>query len=279
MLISFCSLSGSPGVSTAALALGWTWPRHALVAECDPAGGRGLAVFDPAGALGSRSVFDAMLGARSMPMQRALWNQAITLPDGTGRHFLLAGAQSRRQAESLDWQRLAAAFGELDPVDILADCGRLRGRGTPNAVLAASDFVVVVVRNDRHSLHTLISSLDVVNEETGLVGHRDDGLAVLLVHPHPGLARPFAGREVAKQLEVPVVGELPWHPATAAQFSDAHMPGRKFESSPLLVRAEQLTKQIGRRALVRSARLRQDLLAPRRSEDRPVQLMGERHDR
>ncbi|WP_370942020.1 hypothetical protein AB5J62_23210 [Amycolatopsis sp. cg5] len=251
MLISLASLCGSPGVSAAALALAWTWPRHAMVAECDPAGGRGLAVFDPNGALGRRGIFEAMLAARTVPVQQAVWRQAITLPDGTGTHFLLPGAHSRREAESLQWQRLGPAFRELDPMDVLADCGRLRSRGTPHAVLATSDLTVLLVRNDRHSLRAVVSSMDIVREELGLVGTADDGLVIVLV----GATHGFTLSEIRSQVAVPVLGELPWHPATAKAFTETFNPGSKFEASPLLTRARELAGEVGRRALARSRRI------------------------
>ncbi|MFD8493274.1 hypothetical protein [Amycolatopsis sp. NPDC059657] len=251
MLISLASLCGSPGVSTAALALSWTWPRHAMVAECDPAGGRGLAVFDPNGALGRRGMFEAMLAARTAPMRQAVWRQAITLPDGTGTHFLLPGAHSRREAESLQWQRLAPVFRELDPMDVLADCGRLRSRGTPHAVLATSDLTVLLVRNDRHSLRAVVSSMDIVREELGLVGVADDGLVIVMV----GTAHGFPLSEVRSQVAVPVLSELSWHPATAAAFTEIFNPSSKFEASPLLARARELAGEVGRRALARARRI------------------------
>ena len=38
-LYAVCAAKGSPGVSTAAVALGMTWARPAVVADLDPAGG------------------------------------------------------------------------------------------------------------------------------------------------------------------------------------------------------------------------------------------------
>ena len=44
-LFALTSPGGSPGVTTAALALAFTWPGSVIVAECDPAGGAVLAGF------------------------------------------------------------------------------------------------------------------------------------------------------------------------------------------------------------------------------------------
>ena len=50
-LVAFASAKGSPGASTAALAVAALWPRDVLLADCDPAGGDvALRMPDPDGA-------------------------------------------------------------------------------------------------------------------------------------------------------------------------------------------------------------------------------------
>ncbi|WP_410633804.1 MinD/ParA family protein [Amycolatopsis sp. cmx-4-83] len=263
VLISFVSLTGSPGLSTAALALTWCWPRHAVVAECDPTGGRALAVFDPDGRHGRPGVFELMLQARTTPIHRAMAGQLLVLPDGTGRHHLLPGATSPLEADSLDWRRLTSLFLELGTVDVLADCGRLRSRSAPAPVVAASDLVVVVVRNCRGSLQALVKAVDLIRAETGVVG---DGLCVLVIEPDPRAHQRFPRGEIAKQFagaEMPVIGGLSWDPASAAQFSELHRPGRRFATSALLGDAHRVAGEIGRRALERTSRLRRPLVEVR----------------
>lgn len=267
MLVSLVSLRGSPGVSAAALALGWTWPRHAMVAECDPMGGQALGVFDPDGSMGRRGLFQLLLDGRRQPLHQAVWQQAVRLPNGTNKHYLLAGAHSVREAASLDWARLVELFRELNTVDVLADCGRLRMRGAPSAVLHASDLTVLVLRADQTSLRTLVSSLEVIREETGMVGEADDGLAVVLVRP-PSTTRSWPLGEVRKLLaerSVPVLGELPWDPPAAAALTDVHEPDRRFESSPLLSRAREVAGAVGQNAWTRFQRLRADTRVARSS--------------
>ncbi|WP_206796983.1 hypothetical protein [Amycolatopsis sp. MtRt-6] len=254
VLISFVSVNGSPGVSTAALALTWAWPRHAVVAECDPAGGRALGVFDPDGNHGRTGVFELMLQARNMPLHRAMSSQLLVLPDGTGRRHLLAGVSSPREADSLDWRRLTSLFLDLETVDVLADCGRFRSRATPAAVLSEADLVVAVVRNCRGSLQTFAKAVDVVREEHGVFDH--EGLVVLIADPDPRIHQRFPHGEIGKELGLHVVGALPWDPRTAAQFTDLHRPGRKFETSPLLTHARRAADEIGRRAMERMSWLR-----------------------
>lgn len=249
MLIAFASLQGSPGVSTAVSVLTWVWPRHAVMAECDPTGAEALDVFDPDGSHGRPSVFEVLAQARSMPLHRAMSSQLLVLPDGTARHHLLAGARSPREAESLDWRRLTDLFVELEAVDVLADCGRVRAGGAPYAVLTGAALLVLVVSNSRSSLRKLATSLDVLREETGRAG---DDLALLVVDPDPGTHQRFPHREIADQFAaegVPMAGWLPWDPISAAQFTNLHRPGRRFESSPLLTTARKAAEEIGRRAV------------------------------
>jgi hypothetical protein len=254
MLISFISVNGSPGVSTVALALGWVWPRHAVVAECDPTGGRALSVFDPDGRHGRTGVFELMLQARTTPLHRAMSSQLLVLPDGTGRHHLLPGVGSPREADSLDWRRLTSLFLDLETVDVLADCGRFRSRSTAAAVLSESDLVVVVVRNCRGSLQPFAKALDVLREEHGVFD--DGGVVVLVAEPDPRIHQRYPHGEIGKELGLPLVGVLPWDPVNAAQFADLHRPGRKFETSPLLTQARKTADEIGRRAMQRMSWLR-----------------------
>ena len=254
MLISFISVNGSPGVSTAALALTWVWPRHAVVAECDPAGGRALGVFDPDGSHGRTGVFELMLQARSMPLHRAMSSQLLVLPDGTARHHLLPGVNSPREADSLDWRRLTSLFLDLETVDVLADCGRFRSRATAAATLSEADLVVAGVTNSRGALQALAKAVDVIREEHGVFD--DEGLVVLIVDPDPRVHQRYPHAEIGKELGLHVAGALPWDPVTAAQFSELYRPGRKFETSPLLTHARRAADEVGRRAMQRTSWLR-----------------------
>ncbi|MEU8637669.1 hypothetical protein AB0C38_36285 [Amycolatopsis sp. NPDC048633] len=254
VLISFVSVNGSPGVSTAALALTWVWPRHAVVAECDPTGGRALSVFDPDGSHGRTGVFELMLQARSMPLHRAMSSQLLVLPDGTARHHLLPGVSSPREADSLDWRRLTSLFLDLETVDVLADCGRFRSRATATATLSEADLVVAVVANCRSSLQALANAVDVIREEHGVFD--DEGLVVLIVDPDPRTHQRYPHGEIGKELGLHVVGALPWDPVAATQFSELYRPGRKFETSPLLTHGRKVADEVGQRAMQRMSWLR-----------------------
>src|SRR5882757_7767914 len=100
-LIALAADKGSPGVTTAAVALSAVWPRRVLLAETDPAGG-GL-----------------------VPDQ--LWDHVQPLSGGLE---VLVGLGVAEQAAGLAglWPTLGRAFAQLAdsphaPADVIADCG------------------------------------------------------------------------------------------------------------------------------------------------------------
>src|SRR3954453_2540548 len=89
-VIALASVKGSPGVSTATLALALVWPRPVLVAECDPVGGDVTAGF-----LAGMSAPDGGLLGLALALRRGQVNAADVrqwcLPlDKTGEHWVLA---------------------------------------------------------------------------------------------------------------------------------------------------------------------------------------------
>ncbi|MFD2472088.1 hypothetical protein [Amycolatopsis silviterrae] len=256
MLISFFSLAGSPGVSTAVLALTWSWPRDAVAVEADPTGGHALAVFDPDGALGRRGLLELTVAARKTPLHHAMSAQLVTLPDGTGRHHLLPGCRGPLESDGVPWTSLAGLFREFKTVDVLVDCGRIRAHGAPRAVMAASDLVVLVLRNDRHSLARAVRSFELVQREAGLTASGDGSLVAVVV---PAVSQGFPPAEVAKVFAahgVPLAGVLAKDPAAAAQFADQFQPSRRFAASPLLSSTRAVAQELERRASTREALLR-----------------------
>ncbi|MFG2002513.1 hypothetical protein ACGFNU_25490 [Spirillospora sp. NPDC048911] len=153
-LIALAADKGAPGVTTAAVALGAVWPRPVLVAECDQAGGD-LVYRLPAAAAG-----DAQPGGMLNP-SRGLLSLAATARRGlrsdqiaehcqrlVGGLDVLVGITGAEQAQGMTWLwgPLGRAFAGLDPVDVLADCGRL-GAGTPVLdLMREADLVLLFTR-------------------------------------------------------------------------------------------------------------------------------------
>jgi hypothetical protein len=225
-VFALLSAGGSPGVTTAALALTLGWPSQVILAECDPSGGDVLA-----GLLGGHLSASAGLlplaleaGAGSEIPADTLWRQLIELDEEHSR-LLLAGISDPRQSaalqSSLPW--IAEAL-QSAAADVIADCGRLDAVAAVRPVLAAASLAVLVLRPTLRQLSRAVSRIEML---TSLVGR--DRVVALLVGDGSASAR-----EVAKTLGVPVAGQLPDDVRTAAVLSDAQGSRSRLESRPLL---------------------------------------------
>ncbi|WP_405144778.1 hypothetical protein OG589_43210 [Sphaerisporangium sp. NBC_01403] len=147
-LIALAADKGAPGVTTAATALAAVWPRHALLAECDAAGG------DLAYRLPSEQghPLDAGRGLLSLGVAARRGLDAPRIHEHTQRLVggleVLAGIGGAEQASGLTWlwEPLAQAFGSLPGTDVIADCGRVGSYPPINGLLAAADLVMLLVR-------------------------------------------------------------------------------------------------------------------------------------
>ncbi|GAA2624236.1 hypothetical protein SMC26_36585 [Actinomadura fulvescens] len=153
-LIALAADKGAPGVTTAAVALGAVWPRPVLVAECDQAGGD-LVYRLPAAASGgderggmlnpSRGLLSLAATARRGLRSEQIAEHCQRLVGGLD---VLVGITGAEQAQGMTWLwgPLGRAFAGLDPVDVLADCGRL-GAGTPLLdLMREADLVLLFTR-------------------------------------------------------------------------------------------------------------------------------------
>ncbi len=150
-LIALAADKGSPGVTTAALALAATWPRRTLLAEVDPAGGD-LVYRSSAQSGGSLDPNTGMLSlaatARRGLAAGQLWDHAQRL---TGGLDVLVGLGNAEQSVGLrgHWGELGRACAELNEspdagtaADVIADCGRI---GPESPVLDLLRHAVLVL--------------------------------------------------------------------------------------------------------------------------------------
>lgn len=297
MLIALVSAKGAPGVTASALALTLTWPRHALLVECDPRGGDILAGFcggripaslpKPASAGGRNDgqgrggVLNLILSARNGPLEQELWNHVLELPDGTARHFLLPGLEAAKQAGAMPWPRLTSLFRSLhdNNMDVLADCGEYYTQNFPAEVLRAADLVVLVTRTTMPAVRTALSTAEAVRtdlRENGLGGNR---LAVLLVDDPDGYPLADATSQFAAH-DLPVVTALPWQTKTARVLSFGHDVSNSYLHSRLMKAAAAAAQMVGARAHAhrREAESMHSPRPPATSGSRVnSMLMGERH--
>jgi MinD-like ATPase involved in chromosome partitioning or flagellar assembly len=144
-LIAFASAKGSPGLSTTLAGLFHLWPRPAVVADLDPAGGdTGLRYRDPEGDPLDSSKGLLSLGAAVRSGQPAQLDDHVQMTGGGMR--TLVGVTSPSQVLGLGpaWQHIALNLRRSKEYDVLADCGRLTPGSPAMAIVEQADAVVLV---------------------------------------------------------------------------------------------------------------------------------------
>lgn len=274
-VLALTSAKGAPGVSTAALAMTLLWPRAALLAECDPAGGSSVLAGYLRGAVDhSRGLLPLALAQRHDSLEQALWPQTVPLTGdphtasvaaGAGNRWLLPGLSDAAQAPSTTalWGPLGSLLASLERAgtDVIVDAGRLGTAHAPTALLRQADLVLLVMGTNLPAVAAAKARLNLLREDlsvtstTGSPG-RDgqlSNLGLLLV----GEGRPYSAKEIAGACGVPVVASLAWDPASAQVLAVGATPGRRFDSSPL-VRSTRAAISASSEII----RQRRDLLAP-----------------
>jgi hypothetical protein len=213
-LYAMVSAGGSPGLTTAALALALTWPSPVILAECDPSGGDILAGLLAGHMPAGRGLMEyAMEADRSGRAADASPEPPLVPLDEDRTRMLLPGLTDPRQAAGLAtaWPAIAASL-IAQPADVIADCGRLdAGTDQPLAVLSAARTVAIVLRPTLRQVWLAWPRVELLGRLLGGSAR----LALLLTGPgtHPA-------REVASALGLPVVAALPADSRTAAVLSD-----------------------------------------------------------
>ncbi|MCR6488276.1 carbon monoxide dehydrogenase maturation protein [Amycolatopsis sp. OK19-0408] len=214
MLIALCSVHGSPGVTTLAVALAAHWPDtnrpRRLIAEIDPAGGDLAIRLHLPTTPGLASLAAA---ARRQPRPHVVWDHTQELPGGARVLVAPPGSGHARAALQIlagaAHQLLPAAAREPEAV-VLADCGRV-DPGTPAEAIArqADTLVLLTGARDEDLAHTAarLSELARWTPRRGLLLAGDG----------------YPTAEVERELGVPTIGRLPHDPAAAATLT-GHRP-------------------------------------------------------
>lgn len=238
-VLAFASVKGSPGVTTAVLALAWVWPqatgRRVLVVDADMAGSGILPGYLHAHPPTGGGLL-AVAAARATDLTAALLQGATPLDD-SGDRLLVAGVSDPAQARAVDglWSRLGQACTGLheDGIDVLVDTGRVGTVHAPTELWAAADVRVLVLAS---RLAAVAAARPV------LAASAANGVAARLLVIGP--ARPYTISEIRTGLAVEDVNALAWDPAAAAVFCDGAVPGWRFARSPLLRGASALAPHL-----------------------------------
>jgi hypothetical protein len=228
-LVAFASVKGSPGVTTAVVAVAASWPedRPLLVAEVDPAGGDLAARF---GLTEEPGLMSWSAAARRSSAAKELPRHVQELPGGIRLLVAPAGSEQAGGALRLLDARAPGGFDTSQDGDVLADCGRLALSRPSHPLLSEASLLILLVRPALADLAHLASRIEGLRKEAGDV-------AIVLAGPGP-----YPAKEVAGTLGVEVLGQLPLDPQGAALCSGAKAGSSRAASrSPLLRAARSLT--------------------------------------
>lgn len=219
-VIALTSAKGSPGVTTAALALTLTWQGRCVLTECDPAGGSIQAGY-LAGALpADRGIRElAVAELRSEDLRRHWWGQLVDLQPPHRQRLLLPGITDPAQSATLRpvWERFAGFFSELettDGYDVIVDCGRLAAPNLPWPVMLAADVVLLTLRPDLPGMSAAVPAVRALRTQLTEQGVGAGSLGLLVNGDGDQ-----SDRTVARELAAPVVAKLPHDPRTATVLS------------------------------------------------------------
>jgi MinD-like ATPase involved in chromosome partitioning or flagellar assembly len=212
-LISVVSLKGSPGVTTAALALATVWPSpRRLLAELDPAGGDlGVRLALPTGA----GLAGLATAARRPESRQSVWPFARELAGGL---WVLPAPPGAEQASAC--LRTLAAAGVLHRLTadaaagesvVIADCGRLDPGSLSEQAGLLAGVVLVVVRPHLSDLAHVAGRLDAIRQQAHVTG-----LVLITGAGQPHADPTYPPEEVSQALNAPVLGSLPADPRGAA---------------------------------------------------------------
>jgi hypothetical protein len=223
-LFALASIKGSPGVTTAAVALAATWTGDVAVAEIDPGGGDLAARF---GLAEEPGLITWAAAARRLSPPEELPRHLQELPGGTPVLVGPAGSEQARAALRVLEGRSPTGL-DASELDVLGDWGRL-GLDRPSHPLFTEASVVVLLARP--------GLADLAHVATRVESLRASARDIALVLVGPG---PYPAREVGATLGLEVIGELPLDPDGAALCSGASAPGRAAARSPLLRAARSL---------------------------------------
>ncbi|HEY3545859.1 MAG TPA: hypothetical protein VGK17_07175 [Propionicimonas sp.] len=241
-LFTLCSATGAPGVTTAALALGWVWPlvhpdRRVLVVDADVAGSGILPGYAQAGVPAGGGVL-ALAAERTSATADEIVEHAVAL-DPDARRLVLTGLNTTAQARPLApvWRSLAGAAPALDAaqIDVIVDLGRLGHRYEPTPLIEQADLVTVVLSSSLVSVTAGRSALSALRRLRG-----PGATTALLV----GEGNPYSAHEIAAELDLDPLLVIAFDRWAGGALAEASSTGWRFDRSPLLRSAREVARQL-----------------------------------
>lgn len=229
MLVGLCSVKGSPGVTTTALAMAARWPEgEPVVIEADPAGGDLAARFRLPASPGTVSLAAA---ARRETRPDLVSEHCQALPGGLRVVVGPVASDQARAALGVLGTRGTHALrsaAQRPESTVLVDAGRLDESSPALPVVRGADALLMLARPRADELSHVATLLDTVPTWTRMP-------ALVLIGSGYGKA------EVERELRIPVMATLPDDPR-GADVLCGRSAGRRFDRSVLGRAAERLAR-------------------------------------
>lgn len=226
-LVVFGAVRSSPGTTTAALAIAGCIP-DAVVVEADPDG----SVIAPRFQLRREPNVASLATATRASLDReVIAEHAQLLPGGLPAVIGLASPDHAISFWRNAGPRLAAALAGLDDQLVVVDAGRLTPT-SPVALLAEHAAMTVLVA--RPTPEELLA----LSHRHAAIRERTRSCALLLVGDHP-----YGPTEVARQLDIDVLGVISHDPRAAAALAGLG-DGRGLRRSALARSARDVARGV-----------------------------------
>ncbi|PZR03489.1 MAG: hypothetical protein DI536_35955 [Archangium gephyra] len=229
-VVSLFSFSGAPGVTTAAIASMYSWPRPAIVLEADTS--RPSAVLP--GLLEGQHDHSRGLSGISVAQQRGELTPQTVVDEAVAvgeSRWVVPGFSNQAAGAGTTalWGELAGTLSAFNSaaMDVIIDLGRLVPGDARLPLLQVSDAVVLVIEPVLPDIAAAAPRMPEIRERLRQVG-REDALALLTVQvPYRG----YTAAEVQAQLGIPAIGEIAHDSRNAAVYSLGAPAGSRFASS------------------------------------------------
>ncbi len=240
-VVTLFSAKGSPGVTTASIALTMAWSgacpgRSAVVIDADPIGGD-TAAGVLRGAAPERAGMLSLATSRGVDPIEALDSASVHLrADGSARVVPGVPDLDRAAALTLAWDTLAdLRTGTSAPaLDLVVDAGRVDRPGDDSPWLGECDLALLLVRPTLPAVtaaHRLVARWPVPI----------DGMYVVVVDA----PSPYSAGEVAGAIGLPLAGTVAFDVVAARVHSEGAAPGRGFERSEYVRSVRRLAGTLG----------------------------------
>lgn len=230
MIYGLTSLSGSPGVTTTAVAWATTATTPTLLLEADMTGGSVILAGRYRAEVAHQHTILAMATRDvDMTVLEVLQTQSVPLPGAVADSALVPTIAEHQQGMVLQstWPETAQALTELSQeggVDVVVDLGRITTDGLPWGLVERLDALIVLSWTTLPALITLSNGIPRLQDQV-----HGPYLSVLFVDAGIG----GYPAEVAAQVSpVPVVSTLPHVPKAAAVYSQGYKTARAAALNP-----------------------------------------------